>query len=59
MSNSRSNNSSSYSYNNRYSYKNSNRYGYKNKYSYKNSNRSDPNPIPYVGKPPVGIRTPR
>jgi hypothetical protein len=53
MSNSRSNNSSSYSY------KNSNKYGYKNKYSYKNSNRSDPNPIPYVGKPHVGIRTPR
>jgi hypothetical protein len=53
MSNSRSNNSSSYSYNNKYSYKNSNRY------RYKNSNRSDPNPIPYVGKPPVGIRTPR
>jgi hypothetical protein len=49
MSNSRSNNSSSYSYNNRYSYKN----------RYKNSNRSDPNPIPYVGKPHVGIRTPR
>jgi hypothetical protein len=49
MSNCRSNNKNSYSYNNRYSYKN----------RYKNSNRSDPNPIPYVGKPHVGIRTPR
>ena len=51
MSNSRSNNKNSYIYNNRYKF--NNRYSYKNRY--KNSNRSDPNPIPYVGKPHKGI----